>query len=131
MPNKWIQHVKEFADKHKLKYGEALKHPQCKASYATISGSGGGASKIREKSLEEEMKESGEELRRLNKDKRIYQGEAFVYRQLFPHNVTNELQQRMVLNNRIEAYHRLLAEGYEIDLDNPAHVARVIARADN
>lgn len=25
----WIQHVKEFSKKHKIKYNEALKNPQC------------------------------------------------------------------------------------------------------
>jgi len=33
MVNKWIQHIKDFASKHKISYREALKHPQCKASY--------------------------------------------------------------------------------------------------
>lgn len=30
---KWILHVKEFAKSHKIKYPEALKHPDCKKSY--------------------------------------------------------------------------------------------------
>ena len=29
----WISHVKAFAKHHKMNYSEALKHPQCKASY--------------------------------------------------------------------------------------------------
>jgi hypothetical protein len=31
--NKWIQHVKAYASKHGMKYGEALKDPKCKNSY--------------------------------------------------------------------------------------------------
>ena len=41
MVNPWISHVKDFAHQHRLKYGDALKHPQCKASYHKISGTGG------------------------------------------------------------------------------------------
>ena len=33
MPNNWINHVKNFAKKHSIKYNEALKHPDCKSSY--------------------------------------------------------------------------------------------------
>ena len=32
----WIQHVKEFSKKHKMKYGEALKNAQCKTEYHSI-----------------------------------------------------------------------------------------------
>ncbi len=31
--NKWIVHVKEFASKHNMTYGEALKNTTCKATY--------------------------------------------------------------------------------------------------
>ena len=31
--NKWISHVKEFSKAHKIKYGDALRHSQCKATY--------------------------------------------------------------------------------------------------
>lgn len=31
--NKWVQHVKAYASKHGMKYGEALKDPKCKSSY--------------------------------------------------------------------------------------------------
>jgi hypothetical protein len=31
--NKWVIHVKEFASKHGIKYGDALKNPTCKATY--------------------------------------------------------------------------------------------------
>ena len=34
----WIQHVKEFSKKHKMKYGEALKHSQCKSEYHKSKG---------------------------------------------------------------------------------------------
>ena len=30
---KWIMHVKSFAKSHKIKFPEALKHPDCKKSY--------------------------------------------------------------------------------------------------
>jgi hypothetical protein len=33
MANKWIEHVKAFAEKHKISYREALKHPECKEAY--------------------------------------------------------------------------------------------------
>lgn len=32
-PNKWIEHVKAYANKHKINYMEALKDPKCKSSY--------------------------------------------------------------------------------------------------
>lgn len=31
--NSWIQHVKQYAAKHKMSYRDALKHPGCKSSY--------------------------------------------------------------------------------------------------
>ena len=31
--NRWIVHVKEFASKHNMTYGEALKNTTCKATY--------------------------------------------------------------------------------------------------
>lgn len=31
--NKWIQHVKAYAAKHKMSYMMALKDPKCKSSY--------------------------------------------------------------------------------------------------
>lgn len=31
--NKWIQHVKAYASKHGMKYGEALSSPDCKKTY--------------------------------------------------------------------------------------------------
>jgi hypothetical protein len=43
MPNAWITHVKQFASQHKMKYGDALKHPQCKASYHGKTVRGGNA----------------------------------------------------------------------------------------
>jgi len=33
MPNAWILHVKEFADKKKMKYNDALKSQECKDAY--------------------------------------------------------------------------------------------------
>ena len=30
---KWIAHVKSFAKSHKIKFPDALKHPDCKKSY--------------------------------------------------------------------------------------------------
>jgi hypothetical protein len=38
-PSKWVMHCKAFAKEHKMKYGEAMKSPECKASYKK-SGSG-------------------------------------------------------------------------------------------
>jgi hypothetical protein len=32
-PNKWIQHVKNYASKHNINYRDALKDPKCRASY--------------------------------------------------------------------------------------------------
>lgn len=36
--NKWIDHVKKYAKKHKITYFQALKEPKCKLSYKKISG---------------------------------------------------------------------------------------------
>ena len=38
MPSKWIEHVKEYASKNNLKYKDALKDPECSASYKSGSG---------------------------------------------------------------------------------------------
>ena len=38
--NPWIMHVKNYAAKHGMKYNEALKDPQCKASYKKGAGLG-------------------------------------------------------------------------------------------
>jgi hypothetical protein len=43
--NRWIVHVKEFASKYNMTYGDALKNPTCKATYRyynqfLIKGSG-------------------------------------------------------------------------------------------
>ena len=38
MPSPWITHVKQFASQNHMKYGNALKHPQCKASYHKLKG---------------------------------------------------------------------------------------------
>lgn len=32
-PSKWIEHVKSYSKKHNMKYNEALKDPNCRASY--------------------------------------------------------------------------------------------------
>lgn len=33
MTNAWVQHVREFADKKKMKYTDAMKSAECKAEY--------------------------------------------------------------------------------------------------
>lgn len=38
MPNPWINHVKSYAQEKGIKYRDALKDPQCKASYKSGSG---------------------------------------------------------------------------------------------
>lgn len=38
MANKWINHVKEYAKQHNLKYNDALKDTNCKSSYKKGSG---------------------------------------------------------------------------------------------
>lgn len=38
MPSKWINHVKEYASKNNLKYRDALKDPECSASYKSGKG---------------------------------------------------------------------------------------------
>ena len=38
MKGSWIAHVKDFAKKHKMKYGEALKNTQCKSEYHKSKG---------------------------------------------------------------------------------------------
>jgi len=37
MPNKWVEHIKEFAKLHNMSYGCALSDPDCKASYKNPS----------------------------------------------------------------------------------------------
>ena len=36
MPNKWIEHVKEFSKKHNISYGCALSHPDLKKDYEPV-----------------------------------------------------------------------------------------------
>jgi hypothetical protein len=38
MPNAWVNHVKQYAKDHNLKYGDALKDAECSASYKSGSG---------------------------------------------------------------------------------------------
>ena len=38
MASAWVTHVKSFAQKHKIKYGEALKNAQCKSEYHKSKG---------------------------------------------------------------------------------------------
>lgn len=33
MPSAWVEHVKEWSKTKEMKYGEAMRHPECKASY--------------------------------------------------------------------------------------------------
>lgn len=40
MPNPWIEHIKTFAEKNDMTYGQALKSPECKASYKKVKGGG-------------------------------------------------------------------------------------------
>ena len=41
MASAWISHVKAFAVQHKMKYGDALKNPECKSSYHSGNRKGG------------------------------------------------------------------------------------------
>ena len=41
MVNAWIAHVKQFAAQHRMKYGDALKHPECRSSYHSGKRTGG------------------------------------------------------------------------------------------
>jgi hypothetical protein len=36
MPSHWIEHVKEFAKKHKMSYSSALKDPKVKKGYKPV-----------------------------------------------------------------------------------------------
>lgn len=36
MPNKWIEHVKEFSKKHNISYACALSHPDLKNDYQKV-----------------------------------------------------------------------------------------------
>ena len=38
MKSSWVTHVKAFAQKHKMKYGDALKNAQCKSEYHKSKG---------------------------------------------------------------------------------------------
>lgn len=33
MSSKWVEHVKEFASKKEMKYGEAMRNEECRKSY--------------------------------------------------------------------------------------------------
>jgi RNA polymerase-binding transcription factor DksA len=46
MPNKWIEHVKSYASKHKMSYRDALKDPKCKHAYQSVKGTGPTQSKV-------------------------------------------------------------------------------------
>lgn len=47
MPNKWTEHIKDFASKKGLSYKEAMKHPDCKASYKSGSGLRGTTTQVK------------------------------------------------------------------------------------
>ena len=36
MPNKWIEHVREFSKKHNISFGCALSHPDLKKEYVPV-----------------------------------------------------------------------------------------------
>ena len=38
MKGSWVIHVKAFAQKHKMKYGDAWKNAQCKSEYHKSKG---------------------------------------------------------------------------------------------
>ena len=38
MKSSWVQHVKDFSKKHKMKYVDALKNEQCKSEYHKSKG---------------------------------------------------------------------------------------------
>ena len=35
-PSKWIMHVKSFAKSRNIKFGDAMKHPDCKKTYKSM-----------------------------------------------------------------------------------------------
>jgi hypothetical protein len=37
MPNKWVEHCRQFAKERGMKYSDALKHPDCKKGYGIFS----------------------------------------------------------------------------------------------
>ena len=45
MPNKWIEHVKEFCKKNNISYGCALSHPDLKKDYEPVVKKTGGGKK--------------------------------------------------------------------------------------
>jgi hypothetical protein len=53
MPNKWIQHVKEFASKNNISYACAISTPECKNEYRAKYGNRKKLSKSKEKQLME------------------------------------------------------------------------------
>ena len=36
--SEWVNHVKQFSEKHKMKYNEAMKNKQCKDEYQKKKG---------------------------------------------------------------------------------------------
>jgi hypothetical protein len=55
MVNAWINHVKAYAKEHNLKYGDALKDHECKATYKKGSGIGGLNKVMANRSIEKRM----------------------------------------------------------------------------
>jgi len=40
MASQWIEHVKSYAKKHNMKYGECMGNAECKAEYHSSKGAG-------------------------------------------------------------------------------------------
>ena len=34
--NRWIQHVKDYSLKHKIKFSQAMKDPNCRKAYSSL-----------------------------------------------------------------------------------------------
>lgn len=51
MANAWIEHVKEYALVHNIRYGDALRDPNCKSSYHGKSGGALGIKKVFKKAV--------------------------------------------------------------------------------
>ncbi len=68
MANSWIEHVRDFANKKKMKYNDALKSADCKAEYQ----------KNKSKSMDESEMDMNRIIAKVPKNKKIMMEEPVV-----------------------------------------------------
>jgi hypothetical protein len=68
MANSWIEHVRDFANKKKMKYNDALKSADCKAEYQ----------KNKSKSMDESQMDMNKNIVKVPKNKKVMMEEPVV-----------------------------------------------------